>query len=107
MVLTHPTTDEGKEGEPEQKVQIRPEHSSRNMLTGVQHVMMVVPVDPYVDKAQHITKKHRNERYEVLRRMAMGNLQFQDHDSDDDGDHCVAERFQSALAHAILRCAEG
>jgi hypothetical protein len=29
----------------------------------------------------------------------MGNFQFQNHDRDDDGDHAVTKRFESAFSH--------
>ena len=66
---------------------------------GVQHVMVVVPVDAEVDEAQHVAEEHGHERPSAARSVAVRHLQLQHHDGDDDGDHAVAERLEPILFH--------
>ena len=62
--------------------------------------MMVVPVDADIEKAQHVVKKHRQQRLQRGQVVAVRHLQFQHHDGDDDGEHAIAEGFESVLGHA-------
>jgi hypothetical protein len=65
-------------------------------------MMVVVPVNAYVDEAQHIAQKYRDQRLKDVEALAMRHLQLQNHDGNDDGDHAIAECFEPALAHSHL-----
>ena len=59
MVLARPAGDERKEREPEQQVKISPEYVAVDMLDSVQHVVMIVPINPDRDRTHHIGNKDR------------------------------------------------
>src|SRR5262245_20247865 len=63
-------------------------------------MVMVVPVDADVHEAQDVTEKLRDELLERLARRIVRSLQFEHHNRDDDGEHAIAEGFQTAFTHA-------
>src|SRR5207248_8728570 len=62
MVLSHPAGGERKEREPEQEVEIGPENGAVDLPNRMQQMMMIVPVNPDVNKAKDITQKDRRQR---------------------------------------------
>jgi len=82
-------------------VQVSPEHRACDGGAGVQHVMVVVPIDSDVEEAQDVGEKDRQQGAEVLEAVTMGNFQLQHHDGDDDGDDTVAEGFQASFWHVV------
>src|SRR5690348_4556845 len=70
---------------------------------GVQQMMMVVPIDRDIHKAEHIAEKHRHQPAERTPIGALRHLQFQHHDRDDDGDNAVAESRQTVSWHRDSR----
>jgi hypothetical protein len=62
MVLAHPAGDERQQRQPKQQMQIGPEHAAADALHGVQQVVMVVPVDADIDKAQDVAEENRQQR---------------------------------------------
>src|SRR5215472_3172464 len=99
MVFPHPPGGEWKQGKPEQQVQIGPEHCARHPGAGMEHVMMIVPVNTNIEKTHDVAEEHRQYRYQGFQAAALRYLHLQHHDRDDDRDHAVTERFQSPLAH--------
>jgi hypothetical protein len=81
---------------PEQQMQIGPQDRAVHAFGDMQHVMMIVPVDADIDEAQHIAQEHREQRPQIGEAGAVRHLHLQHHDGDDDGEHTVAERLQSA-----------
>ena len=73
----------------------------------MQHVVVVVPVDADVDKAQYITEEDGDEGNERLECLALRHLHFQHHDGDNDGDDAITEGFETALVHRGLREVSG
>ena len=51
MVLAHPTRGKRKERQPKEKVQVRPENTAANFLSGLKEMMVIVPIDAEIDKA--------------------------------------------------------
>lgn len=93
MILSHPICNKRKKGQPKEKVHVCPHDVTRHMLCGMQHVMVIVPVDSQIKKAKYVTEKHRqywNQRGKFGR---VRDLHFQHHDSDDDCENAVAECF--------------
>jgi hypothetical protein len=72
------------------------------MLSGLQQMMMVVPVDAQVDEAQNITEKYRNQWLQSRKPSSMRGLHFQHHDRDDDGKYTVTESLHASLAHHVI-----
>src|SRR3569832_2040772 len=72
---------------------------------GVQHVVMVAPVDPDIDEAERIEQQRPPRLRQRVERHAMRRLQVQHHDGDDDGDHAIAERLDPPLAHGLPNAA--
>src|SRR3954471_4611042 len=99
VVLAHPPGHEGYEGHPEQQIGIGPEDAALDVLDGVEHVVMIVPVDADVDEAEHVAQEHRDHRYEGREIRSVRYLHLQHHHRDDDRDHAIAERLEPALPH--------
>ena len=69
-------------------------------LRGMEHVVVVVPVDADVDEAQHVAQEDRQQRAAAPAQVvAVRHLQLQHHDGDDDGEHAVAEGLEPVLSH--------
>ena len=99
MVLAHPAGREREQRQPEQQVQVGPQHAAGHVGGRVQQVVVVVPVDADVDEAQHVAQEHRPQLRDRGQVVAVGHVQLQHHDRDDDGQHAIAERLESTLAH--------
>jgi hypothetical protein len=89
--LPDPANEEWEETEPEQKEKVRPQHPPVHALRGLKHVVMVVPVKPYVNEGEHIGAEQRQFRPERIHASPLRNAQLQHHDGDDDRDHRVRE----------------
>src|SRR5207249_8544198 len=57
LILAEPAGDEGDKRQPEQQMQICPQHPSIHLLDRLEQVMVVVPVDAEKNKTQHIDRK--------------------------------------------------
>src|SRR6266849_2268521 len=99
MVFPHPPSGERKQREPEQQVQIGPEYCASHRGTGMQHVMVVVPVDANIDETEDITEKHREQSSQIYQAAGMRDLHLQHHDRDNDRDHAVTECLQPPCGH--------
>lgn len=64
--------------------------------------MVVVPVDPYENKAQHITNENRKQGAQSMECRVMGRLHLQDHDGNNDCDHAVTKSFDSSFSHLSI-----
>src|ERR1041384_5903270 len=80
-------------------MQVGPEHRARYCGGGMQHVMMVVPVDAHVNKTQNVAEKYRQQWTQIIQSAAVRHLNLQHHDRDDDCHHAVAECFQPSSSH--------
>src|SRR2546425_222282 len=76
-----------------------PENEAGHVLRHLKHVVMVVPVDAYVDKAEDIAQEDGKERPQCREVTAVRDLELQHHDGDDDCEHAVAERFKTSFWH--------
>ena len=64
----------------------------------MKHVVMVVPVDGEIDKAQDIAQKdgvQAPQRFDVF---TVRNFELQNHDGDEDGQHAIAEGLGASLS---------
>jgi len=96
---TDPARREGNQGQPEEQMQIGPEHSTAHPPAGLQQVVMIVPVDPDVQETQHITEENRCQRQQRHHTFPFRALELQHHDRDDDGKHPITESFEAAATH--------
>src|SRR5688500_11117998 len=83
-------------------MQVRPQDSSADPLGRVQEVMMIVPIDAKVNEAEDVAEKHGQQRLQGGERRAVRHFQFQHHDGDDNRQHAIAERFESAFGHGRM-----
>ena len=62
-------------------------------------MMMVIPIDAEKNKTQHITQEYGRQPSQRGKVRAVRRFEFQHHNGDKDGDHSIAEGFESSLAH--------
>ena len=74
-------------------MKVRPEHRSSDLLAGMQHVVVVVPIDAQVDEAQHIAQEHGDQWRKCINADPVRHLHFQNHDGNDDREHAITECF--------------
>src|SRR5215510_14632349 len=80
-------------------MKIRPQNAPGHPLTGIEHMVMIVPVDTDVYEAEDIAQKHGGDRRERSETVAVRNFHLKYHDGDDDRDDAVAERLEPVFAH--------
>ena len=103
MILAHPAGDERRQREPEQEMEVGPQHLAVDALGDVQHVMVVVPVDAEEHVAQHVGEERWRELPRGGQSDVVRHFQLQHHDRDDDGEHAVAEGLEPVLGH-VRQC---
>lgn len=59
VILSHPRRGEGNEGEPEEEMQVCPQDRPVYFTGGVEHVVVIVPVNPQHDEAEDISEELR------------------------------------------------
>lgn len=53
-------------------MQVGPQHSAVDFLRDVHQVMVVVPVNAHVQKAEQVSQENGDQRFEVVQRRASG-----------------------------------
>lgn len=99
MVFPHPGRGKGDERNPEKQVHVGPQDTAVHVVDRMQHVMMVIPVDPDMDEAENVADEDRPERKKIPQAVSMRRVEFQDHDCDEDGDDAVTEGFEPVFSH--------
>ena len=59
MILTHPAGGKREQRQPKQQVKICPHDPAIDAACRLEHVVVIVPIDPQIDKAQHVRQKYR------------------------------------------------
>jgi hypothetical protein len=86
--------------------EIRPAEESEGQIMKTAHVPVsrsprpgfTLPIDASVDETQCVADENRKDGFEISElRSADRHLHFQHHDRNDDGQHAVAESFQSVF----------
>src|SRR5688500_9967664 len=80
-------------------MEISPQDRAAYLLYRMKQMMVVVPVDADIDKAEHIAYKYRKQGMQCVGIIPMRHFHFQYHNSDDDGNHSIAESFQPIFSH--------
>src|SRR5206468_2068481 len=83
-------------------MRVGPEDAAVHRVHGLQHVMMVVPVDPEEHEAHDVAQEHGDQRSQRADVGSVRRTHLEDHDRDDDGDHAVAERFHPGLGQPVV-----
>jgi len=91
VILAHPRGRERKQRQPEEQVEIGPQHDAIELARRIEQMVMVVPVDTDVDEAEQIDQQRRQHRAQGIPVRAMWHFQLQHHDRDQDCDHAIAE----------------
>ena len=58
MVLSHPSRRKRGKRKPKEKVEVCPENLAGDMLRGLKQMVMIVPVNAYVEKTENIAKEN-------------------------------------------------
>ena len=72
------------------------------MWSGLEQVVVIVPVDANIGEAQDIAEENWKKRPERVPIRTSWHLQLQDHDRDDNGENSIAEGFKAVLLHAAI-----
>jgi hypothetical protein len=78
-------------------MRIPPEIAPVDPPGGMQHVVMIIPIDSQENEAQDVAKKNGPKRHQLRR---VRHLQLPYHDRDDDGENAVAECLEPVLTRA-------
>jgi hypothetical protein len=79
-----------------------PQDRAIYLLYGVEQMVVIVPINADIDKAEYVANKYRDQGIQGSKLIAMRHLHFQYHDGNDDGNYTIAERFQSIFPHQRL-----
>ncbi len=93
MILTHPARGNRDQRQPEQEMEVGPKNRPGHPIQGMEHMVVVVPIDAQINEAQDVAQEQGNQRPEGLEIMAARDFQLQNHNRDDDGNHTVTEGF--------------
>ena len=99
VVFAHPPGGERHQRQAEQQEKIGPQDAAAHPAGGMQHMVVIVPVDADIHKTQNVAEEYRSQFPKVRQLRAVRNLQFEHHDGDDDGNNTIAERLKPPLAH--------
>src|SRR5262245_34146955 len=80
-------------------MKIRPQNAPGHSRAGMEHTLMIIPIDTDVYEAEDIAQKHGSDRRERSETVAVRNFHLKHHDGDDDRDGAIAERLEPVLAH--------
>ena len=82
-------------------MQVCPKNHSVDPIGYLQHVMMVVPVNPDHHKAEHVSQKYREKRPYRLDIRPVRDLELQHENRDQYRKHAVAEGDEPLLRHSV------
>ena len=99
LIFTHPCRSEWQERQPEKEMKIGPENPAADLLSRLEQVMVIVPIDADVNETQDVAQQYRQDRFQRRKFNRMRYLQFQHHNCDDDGKNTVTEGFQPGCFH--------
>src|SRR5947209_1132970 len=94
-VLTEPLGRKRNERQPKEQMQVRPHRATIDSFAGAKHMMVIIPVNTDEDEAQRVDRDRRQRLEHRAQIASVRRTQFQYHDRDDDGQHAVAECFES------------
>ena len=86
-------------------MKIRPKDAAVYAFDGVHHVVVIVPVDGDIDKAQDIAEEDVADGAQRLKSIAFRHFELQNHDGDDDRDNAVTQGFKAIFLHGEKKMA--
>src|SRR5262249_17271889 len=79
-----------------------PENPAVHTVNRLHQVMMIAPINAEENKTEYIAKKRRNQRTQCGQSGSSWNVQFQNHDGDNDCHHAVAKGLEAGFRHAAI-----
>src|SRR5262245_9439367 len=80
-------------------MEVGPQNAAADVIDEMKQVVMVHPVDPEIGEAHHIDQELGKPGPERIPVGAVWDLELQDHDRDQDGEHAIGERFEPYARH--------
>jgi hypothetical protein len=98
-----PVGSDGDERQREEEGEIGPEDAVSDLVEVVDEVVVVDPIDAGLDEAEEIDKDERKVEAEggEVGYFFAGDMEFENHDGDDDGDDAVGEGFEAGGSEAV------
>src|SRR5215207_9437412 len=81
-------------------MKVRPQYPAAHPFHGMEHMVMVGPIDAQVNEAEHISQKYRQQRRKRRQIRSVRHAQLENHDRDENRDHAIAESFEPGFSHA-------
>src|ERR1700752_264765 len=100
MILSHPVCDEWNEREPKKQMEVGPQDAPVHFPDGMEHMMVIVPVDADKKETEQILTERRHDACEGGPVRTTRDRQFEHHDGDNDGDDAITECLHAALCHS-------
>ncbi len=94
---------EGKKRETKEKAQVGVEDKVVCLFGAMNEMVVVNPIDPDKAEGDEIEAERGENGAEAGDAVLMGNLQFEHHDGDDDGDDSVGEGFEASWRGDVMR----
>src|SRR5215472_5780834 len=82
-------------------MQIRPKNLARDVVRGLKQVVMIVPIDAYVEETENVTEKNGNQWKECGEIAQGGDLYIEHQERDNDGKYAVTESLYTSFAHFV------
>jgi hypothetical protein len=93
---------EGEQGKTEEEAEVGVEDALVGLFGAVDEVVMVDPVNANESKGDEIEAKSGEDGAKTGEALLVGNLEFEHHDGDDDGDDSVGEGFEAGWGGDVL-----
>ena len=95
--------EEGEQREAEEETEVGVEDTLVGLLGAVDEVVMVDPVNGSEGKGDEVEAQGGQDSAEAGEAILMGDLQFEHHNGDDDGDDSVGEGFEAGCFEDAMR----
>src|SRR5690242_2665935 len=82
-------------------MQVRPKDFAVHTFSGLQQVVVVVPVNTHIQETHDIAEKHRHLTTERREARTVRSPQVEHHNGDDDREYSIAEGFHATLLHLL------
>lgn len=101
MVLPHPSRYKRGKREPKKKVEVCPKNLAGDVVRSLKQMMMIVPVDTYVEETENVTEKKGNQWKQCSQIGRGRGLYIEHQERNNDSKHSVTECLYSSFAHFL------